>query len=216
MKLAVKILIGLFLLAGLVYLYYTEVKPTVIFGLRSDYAHAIPFQKVPAGIDSLHAESCGTCHKEIYEEWKTSIHSEAYDDPFFQAYWTKDKHIWVCLSCHAPLENQQATLIRDIPRNRVEKAPLLPNAGFDPAYQHEGVTCAGCHVRDGVIMGPFDDSAAPHPTQFDPSFRTAQVCYRCHSVVPGPAQFYRGGPCGTYTEYEGKYFMKERGMICQS
>jgi len=34
--------------------------------------------------------------------------------------------------------------------------------------------------------------------------------------VSGPAQFYRFGPCGTYAEYEDKYFMKERGMICQS
>ena len=78
------------------------------------------------------------------------------------------------------------------------------------------MTCAACHVRDGVILGPFDDSAAPHPTKFDPSFRTTQVCYRCHNVLSGPAQFYNVGPCGTYAEYEGKFFMKERGFICQS
>jgi hypothetical protein len=67
-----------------------------------------------------------------------------------------------------------------------------------------------------VVLGPFDDSAAPHPTKFDPSFRTTQVCYRCHNVLSGPAQFYNVGPCGTYAEYEGKFFMKERGFICQS
>ena len=71
-------------------------------------------------------------------------------------------------------------------------------------------------MRDGVILGPFEDSAAPHPTQFDPNFRTAQVCYRCHNVISGPAQFYNVGPCGTYAEYEGKFFMKERNFICQS
>lgn len=216
MRLALKILLGLGLLGGLVYLYYTEVKPTVIFGLRSDYAHAIPFQKVPEGLTSLKAESCGQCHREIYDEWKTSIHSQAYTDPFFQAYWNKDKHVWVCLNCHTPLENQQATLIKEIPRGRVEKAPQEPNPHYDADYQKEGVTCAACHVRDGVILGPFDDSAAPHPTKFDPSFRTAQLCSRCHNVVSGPAQFYNVGPCGTYAEYEGKYFMKERGFICQS
>lgn len=211
-----KILIGLAVLAGVIYLYYTEVKPVVIFGLRSDYARAIPFQKIPAGIDSLRAESCGTCHKEIYEEWKTSIHAHAYQDPFFHAYWTKDNHIWVCLNCHSPLENQQATLIKKIPRGRVEKASQIPNPGYDPLYQKEGVTCAACHVRDGTILGPFDDSVAPHPTTFDPNFRTAQVCYRCHNVISGPAQFYNVGPCGTYAEYEGRFFMQERGMICQS
>jgi hypothetical protein len=29
-------------------------------------------------------------------------------------------------------------------------------------------------------------------------------------------QFYNAGPCGTYPEYEGKFFMKEKGLICQS
>lgn len=216
MRRSQKILIGCAVAAGLVYLYYTEVKPVVIFGLRSDYAHAIPYQHIPAGLDSLKAESCGTCHREIYDEWKTSIHAKAFEDPFFQAYWKRDHNIWVCLNCHTPLENQQPTLITEIPRGRVEKAIQEPNPHYDPAYQKEAITCAVCHVRDGVIYGPFDDSAAPHPTKFDPSFRTAQVCYRCHNVVSGPAQFYNVGPCGTYAEYEGKYFMQERGFICQS
>ena len=209
-------LIGLVLLGGLTYLYYTEVKPVVIFGLRSDYAHAIPHQKVPEGLTSLKAESCGVCHTDIYNEWKTSIHAQAYTDPFFQAYWTKDKHIWVCLNCHTPLENQQPTLIKEIPRDRVERAVQDPNPHYDKEYQQEGVTCAGCHVRDGVIMGPYEDAKAPHPTKYDPTFRTAQLCERCHSVVGGPAQFYNGGPCGTYPEYEDGYWKKERGFICQS
>ncbi|ULA65225.1 MAG: hypothetical protein LZF86_190528 [Nitrospira sp.] len=130
-----KALVGLLVFAGLVYLYYTEVKPTVIFGLRSDYAQAIPHQKVPEGLTSLRAESCGVCHKAIYEEWKTSIHSQAYRDPFFQAYWTKDKHTWVCLNCHTPLENQQPTLIKEIPRQRVEKAVQEPNPPTIPTIK---------------------------------------------------------------------------------
>jgi len=211
-----KILIGLIVLVGLTYLYYTEVKPTVIFGLRSDYAHAIPHQKIPEGLTSLTAESCGTCHTEIYKEWRTTIHAQAYTDPFFQAYWTKDKHTWVCLNCHTPLENQQPTLITKIPRDRVERAVQEPNPHYDADYQREGVTCAACHVRDGVILGPFANAKAPHPTKYDPMFRTTQLCYRCHSVVGGPAQFYNGGPCGTYAEFEDGYWMKERGFICQN
>ena len=78
---------------GAVYLYYTEIKPVVIFGLRSDYAHPIPFQKIPDGLTSLTAESCGQCHREIYEEWKSSIHARAFEDPYFQAYWKKDKKV---------------------------------------------------------------------------------------------------------------------------
>ena len=205
------------LVVGLgIYIFYTEIRPTVIFGLRDDYAKAIPYQQVPVGLQSLKAEECGSCHVEIYKEWKSSIHAHAFRDPFFQAYWKKDNNIWVCLNCHTPLENQQPTLIQDLPRGRVEKAFEIPNYRYDPDYQQEGVTCAACHVRDGIILGPYDDSVAPHPTQFDPSFRTTQVCYRCHNVVSGPMQFYNAGPCGTYPEYEGKFFMKEKGLICQS
>src|SRR5574341_850703 len=152
----ITILGGLAVAAGLVYVFYTEVRPTVIFGLRSDYARAIPYQAIPAGLESLRAESCGTCHRAIYEEWKTSIHAHAFDDPFFQAYWKKDGKVWVCLNCHTPLENQQPTLIREIPRNRVEDAVQTPNPRYNPEYQKESITCAACHVRDGVILGPFD------------------------------------------------------------
>ena len=167
MKTVIKVLLGCVLVGVLVYVYYTEIKPVVIFGLRSDYARAIPFQKIPEGLTSLKAESCGECHREIYEEWKTSIHAHAYEDPFFQAYWKKDKNVWVCLNCHTPLENQQPTLIKEIPRGRVEKAIQEPNPQYDPEYQKESVTCAVCHVRDGVIYGPFDDSAAPGPLKND-------------------------------------------------
>ena len=199
-----------------IYIFYTEIRPTVIFGLREDYTKPIPYQQIPVGLQSLKAEECGSCHVEIYEEWKSSIHAHAFHDPFFQAYWKRDSNIWVCLNCHTPLENQQPTLIQDLPRGRVEKAVEIPNYRYDPEYQQEGVTCAACHVLDGAILGPYDDSAAPHPTKFDPSFRTTQVCYRCHNVVSGPMQFYNAGPCGTYPEYEGKFFMKEKGLICQS
>ena len=197
------------------YIFYTELRPVVIFGLRDDFSHAIPFQEVPEGIDSLRAESCGKCHQAIYEEWKTSIHAQAFDDPFFQAYWKRDDNVFICLNCHTPLENQQPELIIDIPRDRVEKAVLMPNPRYDAAFRHEGVTCAACHVRDGVIHGPYEDSDAPHPTMYDPIYRSMDLCYRCHQVPSGPFQFYNVGPCGTYPEYEGEHYFNQ-GYICQT
>ena len=73
--------------SGASYYFYAEIRPTVIFGLRDDYARAIPFQEIPVGLESLKAKECGRCHQEIYEEWKTSIHAHAYKDPFFPAFW---------------------------------------------------------------------------------------------------------------------------------
>jgi hypothetical protein len=200
---------------GGILLVLTLLKSPVIFGLREDIARAIPTQAVPAGVGGLSAEACGACHREIYDEWKTSIHSQAFVDPFFQAYWRKDKHIWVCLNCHTPLQNQQAEVVAWSPGVRVDRAEKRPNPDFDAALQHEGITCAACHVRDGVIEGPYDDSVAPHPTRYAERFRTTEICYTCHAVPSDRLQFYNGGPCATFMEYEaGPY--KAKGYICQN
>ena len=163
----------LIILGGLgVYVFYTEVRPVVIFGLRDDYAQAIPYQQIPVGLQSLKAEECGQCHEEIYQEWKSSIHAQAFHDPFFQAYWKKDKNIWVCLNCHTPLENQQPTLIQDIPRGRVEKAFQIPNHRFDSAVSTRRVLPVQPVMFEmGLFLVPMTIRLAPHPTKFDPSFR---------------------------------------------
>ncbi len=187
----------------------------LIFGLRDDYRRALPYQVVPAGLTSLRAEACGQCHQAIYEEWKSSMHAHAYVDPFFQAYWRKDQHIWVCLNCHSPLENQQPLLIKALKHDDPEQPITEPNPNYDADYQGEGISCAACHVRDGVILGPFEDSVAPHPTRYDPRFRSTQICYTCHQVQSGALQFYNGGPCATFFEFEGGPYAK-RGYVCQN
>ncbi len=197
------------------YAWLSTVKSPVIFGLREDIKQAIAYQPVPNGVDSLSSEACGKCHRAIYEEWKTSIHSQTFKDPFFQAYWRKDKHIWVCLNCHAPLQNQQPMVVSGLRGDRVDRPLTDPNPHFDEALQGEGVTCAVCHVRDGMIHGPFDDSVAPHPTVYDPKFRSTALCYTCHAVPSAKLQFYNGGPCATFLEFEaGPY--KPKGYICQT
>ena len=62
-----KLWLFVILLMGIgVYVFYTEIRPTVIFGLRDDYAQAIPYQQVPVGLKSLKAEECGTQgHKKL-------------------------------------------------------------------------------------------------------------------------------------------------------
>jgi len=204
----------LFGLAGLGY-YISEASTRVIFGLRDDFAHAVPYQAVPAGIPGIRAQDCGTCHQEIYEEWKTSYHAKAYADPFFQAYWKKDNNIWICLNCHSPLENQQPWIIHGLEDGNIKKPIKSQNLRHDPEFQLEGITCAACHVRDGVIEGPFENSVAPHPTRYSPLFRSTDICFTCHQVPSGPFQFYNGGPCSTFPEFvQGPY--PNKGYICQT
>jgi hypothetical protein len=201
-------------LAGLGY-YISEASTRVIFGLREDFAHAVPYQEIPKGIPGIRAQDCGTCHQEIYEEWKTSYHAKSYVDPFFQAYWSKDKHIWICLNCHSPLENQQPWIIHGLENENIKKPIKTQNGRYDQEFQTEGITCAACHVRDGVIEGPFEDSVAPHPTRYSPRFRSTDICFTCHQVPSGPFQFYNGGPCSTFPEFIGGPYSK-KGYICQS
>jgi hypothetical protein len=202
------------LAATLLYFGYQRVHSRIIFGLREDFSKAVPYDKPVPGIPGIRAEQCGTCHKEIFEEWKTSIHSKAYVDPFFQAYWNKDEHIWICLNCHSPMQPQQPWLIQGLEDGKVYKPIKADNPHYDADYQQEGITCAACHVRDGVIEGPFENIEAPHPTRYSPRFRSTNICFTCHQVPSGPFQFYNGGPCSTFPEFEAGPYYKE-GKICQ-
>ena len=205
---------GVALVAILLYFVYENVHYRIIFGIREDFSKAVPYDKPVPGIPGIRAEQCGVCHQANYEEWKTSYHAKAYVDPFFQAYWRKDRHIWICLNCHAPMAPQQPWLINGLEGGKVHKPIKTDNPNFDAEFQREGITCAACHVRNGVIEGPNEDVQAPHPTRHSPRFRTTDICFTCHQVPSGPFQFYNGGPCSTFPEFEaGPYY--KRGMICQ-
>lgn len=202
------------LMAAVLYVVYENVHSRIIFGLREDFSRAVPYDQPVPGIPGIRAEQCGTCHQTIYEEWKTSYHAKAFVDPFFQAYWRKDRHIWICLNCHTPMEPQQPRLIKGLEGGKVHKPITADNPRFNADFQQEGITCAACHVRDGVIEGPYPDMKAPHPTRYSPRFRSTDICFTCHQVPSGPFQFYNGGPCSTFPEFEAGPYHR-RGTICQ-
>ena len=150
--------------------------------LTKHWEKAIPHQEIPVGLTSISAESCGTCHQEIYKEWKRSTHAVAFQDLQFQAEWKKDG-ILTCLNCHTPLQNQQAFIVKGL-MNGDYKTPLKePNPRFDKKLQLESITCATCHVRDGRVIGPIGAISAPHKTVKDPEFLSEKLCVGCHNVV---------------------------------
>lgn len=188
-------------LAAAAFLLWRFVRPMNIFVVEERFERPIP-ANVPAGLSSLSAEECGTCHAEIYGEWARSMHAMAWEDPYFQVDFAYDGSQQICLNCHTPLENQQENLVLGF-RDREKFEPALrPNPQFDPALRSEGVTCAVCHVKDGVIVGPFETDRAPHPVEADPEMSGGmKPCERCH-VVSGERwdAFYRIPPCGTVAE----------------
>lgn len=148
--------------------------------------HAMPAMGPPDGVDSLSAARCGACHVAIHEEWSRSAMGRAMQDPVFLADHRAQGEPFVCLNCHAPLENQQPLLVDGL----WSVAPLIPrgrpNPDFDADLQREGVTCVVCHLRDGALVGPHDTPSAPHPTRQDGSFGGVDRCARCHQVRRTP------------------------------
>ena len=148
--------------------------------------------QIPAGLTSLSAASCGACHAQIYADWRLSTHAHAWVDRQLQAEMTKSENRWLCQNCHTPLQVQHAQIPTGLVDEDVERPIWADNPHYDAALQAEGVTCAACHVRDGVIVGPTGAPTDAHPTRQDPTFKSADLCLRCHQAV---------------AEYPGKTFV---------
>lgn len=162
---------GLFyaLLGALViFLAYRMIRPINIFVVSEEFERPISVTNSPSGLGSLRATECGECHPEIYEEWSESMHAMAWIDPYFQVDFAFDGSQQICLNCHIPLQNQQENLVLGFLDKEKFKPDLTPNSAFDRELQKEGVTCAVCHVKDGVIIGPYGNTDAPHPTRREP------------------------------------------------
>jgi len=184
-----------------VFLAWRMLRPLNIFVVGDEFA--LPMEMtVPAGLETLLASDCGKCHADIYREWQGSMHAQAWTDPYYQVDAIFDGSQQICLNCHVPLQDQQENLVLGFKDKARFKPVLKPNPNFNRELQQEGVTCVVCHVRDGVIVGPYGSSDAPHPTRQDTTLAEGiGVCSKCH-VVSGDLwdTFYRIPPCGTLDE----------------
>ncbi len=203
-KYSKKIAVISVLILVLAFLLWRFIRPLNIFVVHKKFERPIPVN-IPEGLNSVSAEKCRECHKEIYREWSTSMHGKAWSDPYFQVDFRYDRSQQICLNCHTPLQNQQENLVLGF-NDKDKFDPILElNPDFDASLRDEGVTCAVCHVRDGKIVGPFETDDAPHPVIVDTEMTYGiKPCIRCH-VVTGERwdTFYRIPPCGTVAEVKG-------------
>ncbi|MCA9494235.1 MAG: hypothetical protein KC656_27345 [Myxococcales bacterium] len=131
----------------------------------------------------LSAESCGSCHPDQLDQWRLSVHAQAWVDRQFQAEIGKSDNRWLCLGCHTPLLVQQDRWPVGLVDGDVERPHLIDAPVYDAALRDEGITCAACHLRDGVIHGPgLPDSTSPHAVVADPDFRGPGLCLGCHQA----------------------------------
>lgn len=154
--------------------------------------------------DWTNPEICGQCHVRQYQGWKTSMHSNAFKDPIFQALWaigekaTKGGVKNHCSGCHTPI----GTLTDSIKFN--------PNDGLHgsfsaPPIAEKGVSCDVCHTissdnfsRTAVLEhgnssfivdpGPIKratlkNSSSPfHATQYSDLHESSKFCGNCHNI----------------------------------
>ena len=192
-------IIAFVLLGVVIFLVWRFVRPMNIFVVDDRFASPVVTTQTPPLLGKLSARECSACHQEFYDEWRTTIHSQAWIDPYFQVDWQFDDARHICRLCHTPLDRQQPHTVLGYHDKDQWKPILVENPAFDPELQHEGVTCAACHYREGKIVGVLGDTDAPHPVEKleDPN----QVCVRCH-IVEGDRwdTFFRFPPCGTVAE----------------
>ena len=195
-----------------VFLAWRFIRPMNIFLVDDRFAWPVDTSQTPEVLGKLSAEECANCHQDFYKEWQTTIHSQAWTDPYFRTDWQFDDAQHSCRLCHTPLDRQQPHKVLAY-RDSDKWDPVLEdNPAFDSKLQHEGVTCAACHYREGKIVGVFGDTNAPHPVKKldDPN----QVCVRCH-IVDGDRwdTFFRFPPCGTVAEIESTLAIEKSSSI---
>lgn len=185
----------------IVFFAWRFIRPMNVFIVEEKFAWPIDTTQAPLLFGNLGAEGCGNCHTEFFREWKTSIHAQSWTDPYFLKDWEFDGKQHICRLCHTPLDSQQPHKVLGY-RDKNKWDPIMEdNPEFDVKLQHEGVTCAACHYRDGKIIGVLGNTNAPHPIEEldDPN----QICVRCHVVATeGWGTFVRFPPCGTVAEIE--------------
>ena len=162
------------------------------------------------------SRQCGQCHKELYNDWKRSLHADASGNAVFKAAYMQvyfelgERARPACLSCHAPIAyfNNDPKLTQAISREGVSCdfchsiAEALPGTTEGPQFRFE---------FGGVKQGPLKNSKSPaHQTRFNELYQQSLFCKGCHE------QKSRSGlpMITTYSEWEASPY-PDKGVTCQ-
>ncbi|MBL4802166.1 MAG: hypothetical protein JKY45_09740 [Emcibacter sp.] len=167
---------------------------------------------------SLHPESCAQCHEEKYNEWKTSLHAQAFSPGFvgqIMTYTTERANN--CMECHAPLAEQK----QDFEAAGKQGEFHIPTAQGLAAV---GNSCAGCHIRENKRFGPpkrdsgatgQSDTDNPHGGVFRTvDFEKSDFCASCHQF---PQEYAINGKPLENTVFEWQASPQAaQGISCQN
>jgi hypothetical protein len=167
---------------------------------------------LPPGIASLSAQSCNACHWAAHDAWSQSAHAVAWSDPVFQSALRSAGNSTLCVSCHLPVAAQHDELAAGYVDGDVTRPRLSPNPSFDATLMSEGVSCVGCHIRSGVIVGTRASPESPHPVAVSDELSSSEFCATCHQLSwpEGDRPFY-----DTYGEWKSSAYATA-GVGCQA
>jgi hypothetical protein len=153
--------------------------------------------------------SCQSCHKEIYKNWMSSRHKQAFTNPLYQASHEKEPMVW-CLNCHTALIKEGGD-----PKNLQDRI-----------QSNDGVSCITCHVRNKKIL----TSKIPNePDLFHsytevPNYAGSEFCANCHQFnfltqeslsESKPVEYSQAPMQNTYEEWKSSpYYPKKTCQSC--
>ena len=178
------------------------------------------------------AKYCGHCHQEAYRQWRQSVHSNSFRQPWY----LKNVNMLIdekgvqfsrhCEGCHNPI----ALLSGDLSQGMPKKRP----------FEQEGITCSTCHSilstdttgTGSYVMGTpavlVDENGAPvtgpvsdadilahldrhSKAVMRPLYKTAEFCAACHkAAIPRTLDDYKWLRAFTvYDEWQGASFTKQ-------
>ena len=171
----------------------------------------VALQQTPEGLANLSAQGCNACHWQAHDEWSGTPHAAAWSDPEYQEAMARVGNTTACRSCHLPLANQHHRLAAGFVGGDLTRPQMVENDIWDATLMAEGVTCAACHVRDGVVVSTRAAPHAPHPVAVSAELHSSELCATCHQLTwPGADRpFY-----DTFGEWEASAYA-QADISCQ-
>lgn len=173
----------------------------------------------------LDPATCESCHPVHYEEWQSSMHAYAADDPVFLAMNARGQRETdgelgdFCVQCHAPMAVREGLTTDGLNLPEIEQ-------------KYKGVTCYFCHSVDAVegthnnplrlaedlvmrggLTDPVENGAhrmAYSPLQDRGRLESSDLCGACHDIVtPAGVHLER-----TFVEWQESVFATGFALTC--
>ncbi len=171
---------------------------------------------------------CSGCHSEIYNQWKGSMHSNAFVDPIFTALWkvgakeTNGLTDKLCGGCHSAVgvisndlvfkDNEFQT--SDIAKEGVhcDLCHTVTRSSFKDTPTNEPQNASLVLDPGNIKRGPYKDSVSPHhETEYSDLHTKSEFCANCHQVYHPINNFHIER---TYDEWKFSVYA-QKGIQCQ-